>query len=101
MEYLDRMGLKNWSTHFPNELSGGQRQRVAIARALICNPFILLADEPTGQLDSVTSLDILSVFKEINQTGITVVIVTHEKNIAEATDRSIILYDGINMNIEK
>ena len=101
MEYLERMGLKDWSTHFPNELSGGQRQRVAIARALICNPHVILADEPTGQLDSVTSLEILNVLKEINQTGITIVIVTHEKDIAEATDRIVVLNDGISINTQK
>jgi len=98
MEYLDQMGLKNWSTHFPNELSGGQRQRVAIARALICNPHVILADEPTGQLDSVTSSDILNVLKAINRTGITTLIVTHEKDIAKATDRIITLHDGICKN---
>ncbi|MDR1115484.1 MAG: ABC transporter ATP-binding protein, partial [Tannerella sp.] len=98
MDYLERMGLKSWSTHFPNELSGGQRQRVAIARALICNPQVILADEPTGQLDSVTSLEILNVLQEINRSGITIIIVTHEKDIAESTDRIVVLHDGICMN---
>ncbi|MEA4976890.1 MAG: ABC transporter ATP-binding protein [Paludibacter sp.] len=96
MEYLERMDLGNWSTHFPNELSGGQKQRVAIARALITNPQLILADEPTGALDSKTSHDILQLLKEINKSnGITMIIVTHDRNIAEFTDRIIEIKDGI------
>ncbi len=96
MEYLERMDLSNWSTHFPNELSGGQKQRVAIARALITNPQLILADEPTGALDSKTSHDILQLLKEINKSnGITMIIVTHDHKIAEFTDRIIEIKDGI------
>jgi len=95
MEYLERVGLKDWSNHLPNELSGGQKQRLAIARALIGKPKIILADEPTGALDSVTSLEVMDLFGEINQTGITILIVTHENDIAHRTQRIIKLNDGL------
>ncbi|MBN1252514.1 MAG: ABC transporter ATP-binding protein [Bacteroidales bacterium] len=95
MEYLEKMGLTEWANHMPNELSGGQKQRVAIARALITQPKIILADEPTGALDTTTSYEVMSLFKEINQLGITVIIVTHENDIAERTDKIIRLKDGI------
>ena len=95
LEYLDRMGLKEWANHLPSELSGGQKQRVAIARALISNPKIILADEPTGALDTTTSYEVLDILREVNKTGITVIIVTHENDIAERTERIIRLKDGI------
>jgi putative ABC transport system ATP-binding protein len=79
MEYLDRMGLREWWTHLPSELSGGQKQRIAIARALISKPKIILADEPTGALDSATSMEVMDILQEINNTGITIIIVTHER----------------------
>ena len=95
MEYLDKVGLKDWAEHMPNEMSGGQKQRVAIARALITNPQVILADEPTGALDSVTTVEVMELLREVNKTGMSMIIVTHEKSVAEATNRIIHVKDGI------
>jgi putative ABC transport system ATP-binding protein len=95
MEYLDRVGLLDWADHLPGEMSGGQRQRVAIARALIAEPSIILADEPTGALDSNTSNEVMQVLKDLNDKGKTVLIVTHESNIAAQTNRIIHIHDGV------
>ena len=95
MEYLDKVGLRDWAEHMPNELSGGQKQRVAIARALITKPQIILADEPTGALDSKTTVEVMEMLREVNSTGMSMIIVTHEKSVAEVTNRIIHVKDGI------
>jgi putative ABC transport system ATP-binding protein len=95
LEYLERVGLRDWAEHLPGEMSGGQKQRVAIARALIGKPKIVLADEPTGALDTETSYQLMDLLREINATGITMLVVTHEHDIAERTDRTIRLRDGV------
>lgn len=95
MAYLDKVGLKDWADHLPNQLSGGQQQRVAIARSLITQPKVLLADEPTGALDTTTSYEVMKIFKEVNEQGITVILVTHENDIAAKCKRVIRLKDGL------
>ena len=95
MHYLEKVGLSEWSHHLPSELSGGQKQRVAIARALASNPKVLLADEPTGALDTTTSYEVMELIQEINDEGKTILVVTHEHDIAQMTKRIVNLKDGI------
>ncbi len=95
LEYLEKVGLKDWANHLPNELSGGQKQRVAIARALVTKPKVVLADEPTGALDSTTTDSVMDLLKEINDEGMTVFVITHEEEVAEQTNRVVRLKDGV------
>ena len=102
LEYLDKLGLLDWADHYPNELSGGQKQRVAIARALITKPQIILADEPTGALDSKTSVAVMQLLKQLNQDeGMTIVVVTHESGVANETNKIVHIKDGIIGQIEE
>lgn len=101
MEYLDKMGLTDWAEHFPNEMSGGQKQRVAIARALVTHPRIILADEPTGALDSKTSLEVMELLKRVNrEEDVTMIVVTHESGVANETNKIIHIKDGIIGKVE-
>ena len=95
MDYLEKVGLKDWATHLPNELSGGQKQRVAIARAMASRPKVLLADEPTGALDTKTSHEVMDLIQKINEEGKTILVVTHEPDIANMCKRIVQLKDGV------
>jgi putative ABC transport system ATP-binding protein len=95
LKYLEQVGLKEWATHLPSELSGGQKQRVAIARAMAAEPKVLLADEPTGALDSTTSYEVMDLIQKINDNGNTILVVTHEEDIAHMCKRIVHLKDGV------
>ena len=102
MEYLDRLGLRDWAGHYPNEMSGGQKQRVAIARALITNPRLILADEPTGALDSKTSEEVMALLGQLNrEQKVTIIVVTHESGIANCTNKIVHIKDGIIGEVEE
>jgi putative ABC transport system ATP-binding protein len=102
MEYLEKLGLTDWAGHYPNEMSGGQKQRVAIARALITNPQIILADEPTGALDSKTSVEVMELLKQLNKDeGMTIIVVTHESGVSNETNKIVHIKDGIIGKIEE
>lgn len=101
MEYLDRLGLADWAKHYPNEMSGGQKQRVAIARALITHPEIILADEPTGALDSKTSVEVMELLTRLNrEDGVTIIVVTHESGVANCADKIVHIKDGLIGRVE-
>ena len=101
LEYLDKLGIRAWAEHYPNEMSGGQKQRVAIARALITKPKLILADEPTGALDSKTSEEVMQLLTDLNRSEkVTIVVVTHESGVANCTDKIVHIKDGVIGNIE-
>ena len=101
LEYLDRLGLKDWADHLPSEMSGGQKQRVAIARSIIAKPRLILADEPTGALDSTTSQEVMDILRQVNrEEGITMLIVTHAREVAEQTNKIVNFKDGLISSIE-